>query len=88
MEQERGTKTVLFPDIPAKYPDISPMDFCSVGPLKCTLSKHRHTTFCELREGVQEEWDKIPLPILQQALLSWKLRCRKIFKNKGDQTEH
>ncbi|GBM00742.1 hypothetical protein AVEN_150909-1 [Araneus ventricosus] len=48
IEQEMGIKTVPFTDIPAKSPDLTPMDFCAFGLLKCALSKRRLTTFVDL----------------------------------------
>ncbi|GBM30624.1 hypothetical protein AVEN_18316-1, partial [Araneus ventricosus] len=69
-----GAKTAPFTDILTKSSDASSMNFCAFGLLKCALSKNRPTTLCGLWKAVQEEWDKIPLPILQMALLSWKLR--------------
>ncbi|GBN22087.1 hypothetical protein AVEN_116096-1 [Araneus ventricosus] len=89
MEQDMGIKTVPFTSIPVKSPDVpSFMNFCAFELLKCVLSKRRPSTLCGLWKAVQEEWNKIPLPILQKELLSRKLRCRKIVKNKGYQPEH
>lgn len=88
MEQKTGIKAVPFTDIPTKSPDVSPMDFCAFGLLKSALSKRRPKTLTGLWKAVQEEWDRIPLLTLQKALLSWKLRCRKIVQNKGCQIEH
>ncbi|GBL80922.1 hypothetical protein AVEN_26330-1 [Araneus ventricosus] len=65
-------KTVSFTDIPAKSPDASLTDFCAFELLKFALSERRPTTLCGLWKVVQEERDKIPLPIIQKALLSWK----------------
>ncbi|GBM08095.1 hypothetical protein AVEN_123005-1 [Araneus ventricosus] len=65
-EQEMGIKTITFTDISGKSPDVSPMEFCDFGLSKIPLSKRRPTTLCGLWKDVQEEWDKIPLPIPQQ----------------------
>ena len=64
------------------------MDFCALGLLKSALSKRLPKTLTKLWKAVQEEWDRIPLLMLQKALLSWKLWCRKIVQNKGCQIEH
>ena len=88
MERETGIRAIPFTHIPAKSPDVSPMDFYAFGLLKSALSKRRPTTLHGLWKTVQEEWAKIPLSILQKTLLSWKLRCRKVVQNKGYQIEH
>ncbi|GBM73022.1 hypothetical protein AVEN_66234-1 [Araneus ventricosus] len=79
---------ILFHHIPEKSPDVSPMDYCSVGLLKRALSKRKPTKIDELWKVVEEEWKSIPLEILRKALLSWKSQYRLIVQKKGYQIEH
>ncbi|KFM73749.1 Transposable element Tcb1 transposase, partial [Stegodyphus mimosarum] len=77
-EQKTGIKAIPFTDIPTKSLDVLPINFCAFGFLKTALSKRCPQTLIGLWKAVQEEWDRLPLLTLQKALLSWKLRCRKI----------
>ncbi|GBN91889.1 hypothetical protein AVEN_77143-1 [Araneus ventricosus] len=88
MKTDAGIPYIPFQHIPAKSPDVSPMDYCAFGPLKRSLFKRILTTIDGLWKVVEEEWKSIPLEILRKALLSWKSRCRLIVQKKGYQLEH
>lgn len=88
MKTDTGIAYIPFQHIPAKSPDVSPMDYCAFGLLKRALSKRKPTTIDGLWKVVEEEWKAIPLEILRKALLSWKSRCRLIVQKKGYQIEH
>jgi len=88
MEQKTGIKTIPFTDIPTKPPDASPMEFLCFRTFKICIIQTSSHNLTGLWKVVLEEWDRIPLLTLQTALLSWKLRCRKIVQNTGYQIEH
>lgn len=87
MATDTGIQAIPFQDIPVKSPDASPMDFCGFGLLKRALASRRVTTVRGLWKACQEEWLKIPLPVLQRSLLQWKLRCRAIARRHGAHIE-
>ncbi|GBL78197.1 hypothetical protein AVEN_42767-1 [Araneus ventricosus] len=70
MKTDTGIVYIPFQHIPAKFLDISPIDYCALGLLKRALSKRKLITICELRKVVEEKWISIPLEILREALLS------------------
>ncbi|KFM66675.1 hypothetical protein X975_06438, partial [Stegodyphus mimosarum] len=88
MKQKTSIEAIPFTDIPTQSPDVSPMDFCAFERLKTALSERCPKALTGLWKAVREEWDKIPFLTLHKALLSWKLRYRKIVQNKGSQIEH
>ena len=79
---------IHFLHIPAKSPDVSPIDHCAFGLLKRAFSKPRPTTIVGLWKDVEEEWKSIPLEILRKAFLSWKSRCRLVVQKQDCLTEH
>ena len=89
MKTNTGIAYITFQHIPAKSPDVSPMEYCAFGLLKRALSKRKPTTTIDgLWKVAEEEWKAIRLEILRKALLSWKSRCRLIVQKKGYQIEH
>jgi hypothetical protein len=88
LKDETGINYIPKSHIPTKSPDASPMDFCAFGLLKRAVANRRAHTLNGLWKVLQEEWDRISLPILQKSLLSWKYRCRSIVKNQGHPIEH
>jgi hypothetical protein len=88
MQIETGIKSIPFKHIPAKSPDVAPMDYCAFGLLKQGLYKRRPKTLAGLWKAVEEEWNKIPIFVLRKALLSWKTRCQMIVQRQGYQIEH
>ena len=87
MEQKTGIHAVPYSDIPVKSPDAAPMDFCAFGLLKRALGSRRPCSIEGLWKACKEEWSKIDLGILRNALLQWKLRCRAIAMVQGHQIE-
>jgi hypothetical protein len=83
-----GISYIPFSDIPAKSPDISPMDFCGFGLLKQALRKRKPTTLDGLWKACKQCWEEIPLQTLQKSLISWKYRCRLIVQRKGYHIEN
>ncbi|GBO29915.1 hypothetical protein AVEN_208472-1 [Araneus ventricosus] len=56
MTTDTGIAYLAFQHIPAKSPDVSPMDYCAFGLLKIALSKRKPTTIDGLWKVVEEEW--------------------------------
>ena len=88
LSEETGINIIPFSAVPVKSPDAAPMDFCAFGLLQQALTRCRPSTLDGLWKVCEREWDRIDLAILRRSLLSWKLRCRAIVKNKGYQIEH
>ena len=88
MEQKTRIHAVPYSDIPVKSPDAAPMDFCAFVRLKRALVSRRPRSIESLWKACKEEWSKIVLDILRNALLQWKLRCRTIARVQGHQMEH
>jgi len=86
--QETGISFIPFSDIPAKSPDLAPMDFCAFGLLKSALRNRRPNTLDGLWKVVNECWADIDINILRRSLISWKHRCRYVAKNHGHHLEH
>ena len=76
-----------YSDIAVKSPDAALMDFCAFGLLKRVLGSRRLCSIEGLWKACKEEWSKIDLGILCNALLQWKLRCRVIARVHGHQIE-
>ncbi|GBM51342.1 hypothetical protein AVEN_110799-1 [Araneus ventricosus] len=70
METDTCIAYIPFQHIPAKSPDVSPMDYFAFGLLKRALSKCKPTTIDGLWEVIEEEWRSIPMEILRKVLLS------------------
>ena len=88
LTRETKINVIPFSSIPVKSPDASPMDFCAFGMLKRALGNCRATTLNGLWKICKREWQRIDPTILRRSLLSWKVRCRAIAKNKGYHIEH
>ncbi|UYV72765.1 hypothetical protein LAZ67_10000614 [Cordylochernes scorpioides] len=73
---------------PVKSPDLAPMDFCIFGCLKRALGKRHPRTIEGLWKVVKEEWDLLSMTMIRKCLISWKIRCRSVNKQKGFQIEH
>lgn len=79
MERESGLSAIPFIDIPDKSPDKSHVEIKKNLLLKRKFSKHPSTKIHGLWKAIQEEWDKIPVPKLQNGLLC-QFRCRNIIQ--------
>ena len=88
MEQKTGIHAVPNSDIPVKSPDAVPMNFCAFSLVKRALGSRRPRSIEGLWKACKEEWSKIDLDILCNALLQWKLCCRAIARVQGHQIEH
>ena len=88
MEQETGIHAIPLSNIPVKYPDASPMDFCAFELLKRALGSRHPRTIDGLWKACKEEWELLDMTALCKSLLQWKLRRRAIAQMKGHQIEH
>ena len=86
--RQTGIRSIPFSEIPVKFPDAAPMDFCAFGLLKRALGNRRPRTVNGLWKAVLQEWERIDLAKLQRSLIQWKLRCRAIVRQHGHQIEH
>ncbi|GBN30660.1 hypothetical protein AVEN_237540-1 [Araneus ventricosus] len=73
METDAVIAYIPIQHIPAKSPDISPMNYRAFSLLKSSLSERKPTRIDGLWKVVAEEWKSLPLEILRKAILSWKL---------------
>lgn len=86
MKTHTGIAYIHFQHIPAKSPEVSPVDYCAFGQQKRALSKRTspppHTND-RLWKIVKGKWQAIPLEILGKTLLSWKTQYRLIIQKHG-----
>ena len=64
-------------------PKVSPMDYFGNGYLKSKLQKRQYSTMRGMVRAAKEEWSKIPLDMLRNALSSWSSRVLSIHKARG-----
>ncbi|UYV60750.1 PDE2A [Cordylochernes scorpioides] len=88
LRQRTGINTIPKNRTPVKSPDLAPMDFCIFGCLKRALGKRHPRTIEGLWKVVKEEWDLLSMTMIRKCLLSWKIKCRSVNKQKGFQIEH
>ena len=75
MKIDTNLEHVSFQNNPAKYPDISFMDYYAFVLLKKVLSNHKLIMIDGFWKVVEKEWKLKHLEILRKALLLWKFRC-------------
>jgi len=58
----------------AEQSDLSPIDY-AVGILQeCVYKHHRITDVEELRQRVEEEWDRLDQEVIDNAISEWRKR--------------
>ncbi|GBL93308.1 hypothetical protein AVEN_219449-1 [Araneus ventricosus] len=87
MKTDTSIAYMPFLHVPAKFPDVSPMDYCAIGLLKSALSKRKPTTIDGLW-NVVDDWKSIPLEILRRAFYHGNHDTDLIVQKKGYKIEH
>ena len=67
------------------------MPAINLGPFTtdhATAGLFRNYTLADLLKSCQQEWDRLDMAVLRKCLLQWKLRCRAIVGQHGQQIEH
>ena len=77
-------------DWPPQSPDLNPMDYHVWDSLSEKVYEGRSTKFTEreLKQKIQQCWERIPLGEIQKAIASWKKRVRAICQENGGPIDH
>lgn len=74
-------------DWPAQSPDLNPIEHLwSV--LKKKVSERHPSNLANLKQIIQEEWDKIDASVTQKLVESMPRRCHAVLKVKGGHTKY
>jgi len=62
-------------DVAAEQSDLNPVDYAVWGILQeCVYNHHRITDVEELRQRVEEEWDRLDKKVIDNAISEWRKR--------------
>ena len=88
LNRKYGINFIPKEDIPVKSPDIAPIDFCIFRLLKQALWSRSAQNFDELWKITKQEWRKLSIIKIRNALMSWKYLCRLVVKRSGRHIEN
>ena len=77
-------------DWPPQSPDLNPMDYHVWDSLSEKAYKGRSTKFTEreLKQKIQQCWERIPEGEIRKATASWKKRVRAVCQENGGPIDH
>ena len=93
MFQKQSLPLVIFFIPPSLRPpnstDINPVDYAVSGILQESAYKHhRITDVEELRQRVEEEWDRLDQEVIDNAISEWRKRLTTCVAAGGGHFEH
>lgn len=87
VKRSKGITIIPNAEIPAKSPDISPMDFFAFGYLKQRLKRRKAKTWKGVWKVLKEEWCKVTLEMTSKVYRAWKRRLRIVSLSDGQHIE-
>jgi len=73
----------------AEQSDLNPIDYAVWGILQeCVYNHHRITDVEELRQRVEEEWDRLDQKVIDNAISEWRKRLTACVAAGGGHFEH
>ena len=77
-------------DWPPEPPDLNPMDYHVWNSLSEKVYEGRSTKFTEreLKQKIQQCWERITLGEIRKAIASWKKRVRAVCRENGGPIDH
>ena len=77
-------------DWPPQSPDLNPMAYHVWDSLSDKVYEGRSTKFTEreLKQKIQQCWERIPQGEIRKAIASWKKHVRAVCRENGGSTDH
>ena len=77
-------------DWPPQSPDLNPMDYHVWDSLSEKVYEGSSTKFTEreLKQKIQQCWERIPQEEIRKAIASWKKRFRAVCRENGGPVDH
>ena len=73
----------------AEQSDLNPIDYAVWGILQeCVYNHHRVTDVEELRQRVEDEWDRLYQEVIDNAISEWRNRLTACIAAGGGHFEH